>query len=155
MSVELRCERFIRTGEKLEKKLYLFALMQLGNRTAASEVLTEAFVSCYRGGCGQGGAQALEMDAFRAIFELGGSAHYAMGDSAGDVLPDPKWHARLAGLPPLERAAVVLTFFCRFEARDAADILGISADRVRDLNLRWIESLCPSGAGNRSSSRPV
>jgi DNA-directed RNA polymerase specialized sigma24 family protein len=117
----------------------MFALLQLGNRAAASEVLTEAFVSCYRGGLGQEDAKALEVDAFRAAFELSGSARYALADRSDDILPD----RRLAGLPALERAAVILTFFCRFTARDAADILGASAGRVRDLNLQWIGFLCP------------
>ena len=138
MGVQLRCEQFIRAGEKLEKKLYLFALMQLGNRAAASEVLTEVFVSCYRGGLGQSDANVLETDAFRAAFELSGSARYASTDRSDDILPD----RRLAGLPPLERAVVILTFFCRFTARDAADILGASAGRVRSLSLRWIGTLC-------------
>jgi len=139
VSIEAGCERFIQAGEKLEKKLYLFVLLQSRNRVAASEILTETFVSCYRGGSGQGDAKALEMDAFRTAFELSGSARYASADRSDDILPD----RRIAGLPPLERAAMILTFLCRFTARDAADILGTSAGRVRDLTLRWIGFLCP------------
>ena len=138
MSIEAGCERFIQAGEKLEKKLYLFALLQTGSRMAASEILMEAFVSCYRDDSGQGDAKAMEMDAFRVAFELSGSARYTLADRADDILPD----RCLAGLPPFERAAVILTFFCRFTARDAADILGVSTGRIRDSGLRWIGFLC-------------
>jgi DNA-directed RNA polymerase specialized sigma24 family protein len=135
----LRREQFIEAAEKHEQRLYRFALLQTGSRSAASEILKEAFVACYRQDSGRGDAGALEADAFRAAFRLSQSERYAAAGRA-DGAPAG---GRLAGLSPLERAAVVLTCFCRFSAREAAFILGDSADHVCAYRMGWLESAHP------------
>lgn len=113
MTSTQECAQYLEMGARLEKRLYRFALMQTGSRAAAEKALTEALVACFRTGAGGGDAKVLETKAFSAIFDLSQNAPYAAEDPEDDIPPTVRpLYARLSGLTPLERAAVILTCLC-------------------------------------------
>ena len=140
MTGESSCARFIQVGEKFEKKLYLFMLLQLGNQAAASEAMAQALAARYRHCNGYEDEKAFEMGAFETAFEMCAGLRYAPENRRETCFLQPAMRARIAGLQTFARAVVILRFFCRFSAGDTADILHIPVERVRDVCLNWLEA---------------
>ena len=87
------CEQFIQAGERFEKKLYLFALLQLGNQAAASLILKKTFVLCYRADAKRIHEKAFALEAFKTCFVLCAKASFS-GSVSGGVARQAPPHRR-------------------------------------------------------------
>lgn len=117
------CTRYIKAGEKIEKRLYQFILLQLGNQKAASKLLTQAFVECYRAYKRGLHEELLERELFRTAFGLCNSVHCPREKSAIDSVQAFEQRMRLEELPSEKRAAIILKLVCHLRASDVAMIL--------------------------------
>ncbi|NLV58308.1 MAG: hypothetical protein GXY67_06015 [Clostridiales bacterium] len=123
MKYSRNCTRYIKAGEKIEKKLYQFIFLQLGNQEAASKILTQAFVECYRVYKRGLREELLERELFRTAFALCSNVYCGREKSANDSARAFEQRMRLEEFPPEKRAAIILKLVCRLEASDVAMIL--------------------------------
>ena len=122
---EADVKAYLAAGAGIERQLYKFALYQLGDERAAAEVLRQAYVAAYATGAPAGESRAFALNAFAAAWE---ACRFCVCPYA---LHRPPITDLLRAAPLKRRAAFVLTAICRFDARDAARILGIPEQAVR------------------------